>query len=148
MNALYPGKFFEEVATGDVFASRMTVTETHIVTAAGLFGDFNPVHVDEVFASDSVFEGRVLHGPFTAALMSAAVGMYFAGTAIAYLEHNCRFLAPVRPGDTLTSEWTVKETLDKPRQGGGIVVMDGRCHNQRGIIVAEGEGKILIKVKA
>jgi acyl dehydratase len=144
---LYQGKFYEEVATGETFASRMTVTETHVVTAAGLFGDFNPVHVDEVFASDSIFEGRVLHGPFTAALMSAAVGMYFAGTAIAYLEHNCRFLAPVRPGDTLTSEWTVRETLDKPRQGGGIVVMDGRSRNTGGIIVAEAEGKILIKSK-
>jgi len=29
--------------------------------------------------------------------------MYFAGTAIAYLEHSCRFKAPVRAGDTLAT---------------------------------------------
>ncbi len=34
--------------------------------------------------------------------MGGPVGMHFHGTAIAYLEHNARFLAPVRPGDTLT----------------------------------------------
>ncbi len=141
----YSGRFFEEVAVGETFANRQTVTETHIVTAAGLFGDFNPVHVDEVFARNSAFEGRVLHGPFTAALMSAAVGMYFAGTAVAYLEHNCRFLAPVRAGDTLTSEWTVNETLYKPKHKGGIVVMDGCCSNQNETVVARGQGKILIK---
>ncbi len=142
---MFPGKFYDEVAAGDTFSSRLTVTEAHIVTAAGLFGDFNPVHVDEQFAADSVFRGRVLHGPFTGALMSAAVGMYFAGTAIAYLEHNCRFLAPVRPGDTLTSRWRVVETLDKPKHAGGIVVLKAVCQNQENTVVAEAEGKILVK---
>ena len=44
----------------------------------------------------------------TSAVMGAAVGMYFHGTAIAYLEHNARFLAPVRAGDTLTTTWTAR----------------------------------------
>ena len=141
---VFHGKWYDEVAVGESFGSSLTVTETHLVLAAGMFGDFNPLHVDEAFAEKSRFAGRILHGPFTSALVSSPVGMYFAGTAIAYLEHSCRFKAPVRPGDTLATRWTVKEKLDKPRHAGGIVVLKGEAKNQHGDIVVEADGKILV----
>jgi acyl dehydratase len=71
--------------------------------------------------------------------------MYFAGTAIAYLEHACRFKAPVRAGDTLTTTWNIIEKLAKPKHKGGIAVLSGVCKNQQGEVVAEADGKILIK---
>ena len=73
----------------------------------------------------------------TSALMGAPVGMYFHGTAIAYLEHAARFTAPVRAGDTLTTTWTVVELVAKPKHGGGIVVLHATCTNQDGVVVAE-----------
>ena len=76
--------------------------------------------------------------------MSASIGMYFYGTAVAYLEHNCRFIAPVFAGDTLSVEWTITETLDKPRSNGGIAILSGYCSNQRGEQIAEASGKILL----
>jgi acyl dehydratase len=112
-----------------------------------MFGDFNPLHVDEAFAEKSRFAGRILHGPFTSALVSSPVGMYFAGTAIAYLEHSCRFKAPVRPGDTLATRWTVKEKLDKPRHRGGIFVLEGEATNQRNELAVECAGKILVATR-
>jgi len=141
---VFHGKWYDEVAVGESFGSSLTVTETHLVLAAGMFGDFNPLHVDEAFAEKSRFAGRILHGPFTSALVSSPVGMYFAGTAIAYMEHACRFKAPVRPGDTLATRWTVREKLDKPRHAGGIVVLKGEAKNQHGDIVVEADGKILV----
>lgn len=141
---MFPGKWYDEVAVGDRFATGVTVTEAHLVLAAGLFGDFNPLHVNEEFSKGSRFGTRILHGPFTSALVSAPVGMYFSGTAIAYLEHACRFIAPVRPGDTLTSEWTVTDKLDKPRHRGGIVVLKCACTNQGRETVVEADGKILV----
>jgi len=141
---MFPGKWYEEVAVGDRFVTGVTVTEAHLVLAAGLFGDFNPLHVNEEFAKGSRFGTRILHGPFTSALVSAPVGMYFSGTAIAYLEHACRFTAPVRPGDTLTSQWSVTGKLDKPKHDGGIVVLRCACTNQKGETVVEADGKILV----
>jgi 3-hydroxybutyryl-CoA dehydratase len=138
------GKWFDETKVGDTFGASLTVTETHLVLAAGLFGDFNPLHVDDEIARKSRLGGRVLHGSFTSALISAPAGMYFHGTAIAYLEHNCRFKAPVRPGDTLRSTWTIIERMKKPQHGGGIVAMRARCENQRGEVVAEADGKMLV----
>lgn len=141
---MFQGKWYDEVALGTRFGTRVTVTETHLVLGAGLFGDFNPLHVDEEYSRQSFLGGRVLHGPFSAALISAPVGMYFSGTAIAYLEHACRFKAPVRPGDTLASEWTVLEKLDKPKHKGGIFVLRGVAMNQRGEVAVEADGKILV----
>jgi acyl dehydratase len=144
---VFHGKWYDEVAAGDTFGTRMTVTEAHLVLAAGLFGDFNPLHVDEEFARQSRFGTRILHGPFTSALISSPVGMYFAGTAIAYLEHACRFKAPVKPGDTLATRWTVTATLPKPLHKGGIVVMTCASTNQSGEVVVEADGKILVASK-
>ncbi len=141
---MFQGRHYDEVAVGDTFGSSLTVTETHLVLASGLFGDFNPLHVDETHARDSRFGGRILHGPFIAALAAAPVGMHFHSTAIAYLEHVCRFKAPVKPGDTVKTAWRVVDKLDKPKHGGGIVVLAGACHNQEGVLVAEPEGKILV----
>ena len=144
---MFQGKWYDEVPVGERFGTRLTVTEAHLALAAGLFGDFNPLHVDEEFAKKSRFGSRILHGPFTSALISAPVGMYFSGTAIAYLEHSCRFLAPVRPGDTLSTEWIVKEKLDKPKHKGGIFVLDGKATNERGEVVVEALGKILVMTR-
>jgi 3-hydroxybutyryl-CoA dehydratase len=145
---LFPGKAYDEIAVGDSFGSAMTVTETHLVLAAGLFGDFNPLHTNEEHGRRSRFGGRILHGPFTSALVSASVGMYFGGTAIAYLEHSCRFKAPVRAGDTLTTTWTIAEKRDKPKHRGGIAVLTGVCRNQQGEVVVEADGKILVMNRA
>jgi 3-hydroxybutyryl-CoA dehydratase len=141
---MFQGKWYDEVAVGERFGTSVTVTETHLVLGAGLFGDFNPLHVDEAFARKSIFGTRILHGPFTSALISAPVGMYFARTAIAYLEHHCRFKAPVRPGDTLSTEWTVTEKQDKPKHKGGICVLQGISRNQKGELAVQAEGKILV----
>ena len=138
------GKWYDDVQVGERFGASVTVTETHLVLAAGMFGDFNPLHVNEEFARKSRFGTRILHGPFSSALVSSPVGMFFAGTAIAYLEHACRFKAPVRPGDTLKTEWTVTQKLDKPKHQGGICVLRGAATNQHGEVVVEADGKILV----
>ena len=142
------GRAYDEVNVGDEFDYVLTITETHLVTAAGLFGDFNPLHVDESFAGQSRFGGRILHGPFTSAFVAAPVGIYFAGTAIAYLEHNCRFLAPVKPGDTLRARWKVADKSDKPKFEGGVIALSGSCTNQQDTEVASASGKIMVAVRA
>jgi len=138
------GYAYSKVEVGVHFQHTLTVTETHLVMAAGLFGDFNPLHIDEEFAAKTQYGTRILHGPFTAALMTASVGLFFAGSAIGYLEHNCRFTAPVKPGDTLTTSWTVTRKVDKPKHRGGIVELQAVCRNQQGVAVAEAEGRVLV----
>lgn len=141
---MFPGRGYNELKEGDQFESAMTLTETHIVLGAGLFGDFNPLHVNESWAKQGKFGGRIGHGYLTSNVMAAQMGMILYGTAIAYVEHSVRFTAPVKPGDTLTSTWTVTAKEDKPRHNGGNVLFSGICKNQDGVKVAEATAKLLV----
>ncbi len=135
---------YSEFCLGDTFGTTVTVTADHLDRGADLIGDFNPLHLDEQYARSTRFGGRILHGVLTSALMSAPFGNLVAGTALGYLEHNARFLAPVRPADVLTIEWTVTELVPKPRHGGGIVVAECEARNQNGELVATAIGKMLV----
>src|ERR1051325_7902512 len=107
------GRTFEEFAVGQRFETpRRTVVEADISSFAGLTADFNPLHMDETFAAQGDFRGRVAHGPMI-------VGMAFGlasradlmdGTVLALLEIGWTFAKPVRPGDTISAVFTV---LDK-----------------------------------
>ncbi|MCX8113821.1 MAG: MaoC family dehydratase [Burkholderiaceae bacterium] len=138
------GRAYADVRVGDVYVRTVTIEERHLSQGAALIGDFNPLHVDEDFARRSKFGGRILHGVLTSALMGAELGMVFAGTALGYLEHNARFLAPVRIGDILTIRWTVTGLMPKPKHGGGIVVAEGIAVNQHGVTVCTATGKMLV----
>jgi 3-hydroxybutyryl-CoA dehydratase len=139
------GRTFEQVQAGETFSGSMTVTETHIVMAAGIFGDFAPLHVDEEFARGTAFGTRIAHGTLTTGIMAGVLSSHFHGTAIGYLEQTVRFLAPVLPGDTVTSEWEVLEKLEKPRLGGGIVSMRITCRKQDGTEILTGTAKAIIR---
>jgi acyl dehydratase len=140
----YGGRSFAEFRVGDRFGSEVAISDALLRDAAHLIGDFNPLHVDPEFASRSRFGGTVLHGVITSALMSAPFGNLVAGTAIAYVEHAARFVAPVRPGDTLTITWQVDEVIPKPAHGGGLVKASCEARNQRGETVATAQGTMLV----
>ena len=142
---MYCGRGFNEVHIGERFEDSMTLTETHIVLGAGLFGDFNPLHVNQSYAANSRYGGRIAHGYLTSNVMAAQQGMIFHGTAIAYLEHSIRFTAPVRPGDTLTTVWTITGMEAKAKHQGGIVTLAGTCANQDGVQVAAADAKMLVR---
>jgi len=138
------GKRFAETRVGEQFVRRERITARHLDEGARLIGDYNPLHVDEAFAARSRYGGRILHGVVTSALVGAELGMVYAGTAIGYLEHNARFLAPVHIGDELTITWTVTGLVPKPRHDGGIVVAEATAVDQHGVVVCTAQGRMLV----
>lgn len=142
--APYAGRRFSEFAIGQRFGMRTTIGPEHLVEAARLTGDTNPLHVDRDFALRSRYGDCILHGVATSAILSAPFGNLVAGTAIAYLEHSSRFTGPVRAGDTLEIVWRVIAVSPKPQHGGGIVTAECEARNQRGEVVATASGKMLV----
>lgn len=145
MSPQFLGPTYEQVEPGYAFSDSLTVTETHIVLAAGLFGDFAPLHVDEEFAKATPFGTRIAHGTLTTGIMAGVLSGHFKGTAIGYLEQNVSFRAPVFPGDTVVSEWTVQDVVAKPKLGGGIVSFAIACTNQDGTVILDGSAKAIIR---
>jgi 3-hydroxybutyryl-CoA dehydratase len=138
------GRWYDELAVGETWSREVRITDGHLDIGAEYVQDFHPLHVDEEYARKSRYGSRILHGMLTSALMGGPVGQHFHGTATAYLEHNARFLAPVKPGDTLTIAWAIDRLVDKPHHGGGIAEMSGIATNQDGVVAARATGKIMV----
>jgi 3-hydroxybutyryl-CoA dehydratase len=132
------GRTYDEISTGDKASFSKTVTEADIHGFSAITADFNPIHVDEVYASTSSLGkkmgGRIAQGMLSASLFSTLVGMYIPGKGALYVSQSCHFKRPVKIGDTLRAECEVVEKMEKNR-----VRMATRCLNQNGEIVVEGE---------
>ena len=85
------------------------VTDRDIELFAEVSTDRNPVHMDDDYAQDTIFQGRIAHGMLTAALISAVIGEQLPGHGAVYLGQSLKFLAPVRPGDRVHTTVTVAE---------------------------------------
>ncbi len=94
----------EEIEMGMVRHLRKTVTDEDIEMFAQVSTDRNPVHLDDDYANDTIFEGRIAHGMLTAGLISAVIGEQLPGHGTVYMGQSLKFLAPVRPGDTVLAE--------------------------------------------
>ena len=109
------GYYFEDLSVGMSASYAKTITETDIVLFAGISGDVNPVHLNQEFASDTMFEGRIAHGMLTASFISTVLGTKLPGPGCIYLRQDLRFLAPVQPGDTVHAQITITE-IDAERK--------------------------------
>ena len=114
------------------------VTDKDIELFAEVSTDRNPVHLDDAYAMDTIFEGRIAHGMLTAGLISAVIGEQLPGHGTVYLGQTLKFMAPVRPGDMVRAVVTVRE-IDYGRRR---VTLDTHCEVD-GKIVLKGEATVL-----
>jgi acyl dehydratase len=141
------GLVFDEFAPGDLHVSKArTLTEADIVAFAGLSGDFNPLHTDEVYAAASPFRGRIAHGLLVQSVASGLANqtLVFDGTTAAVLEMLIRYRAPARAGDTVRIELRVREKESDPGPRRGWVRFSIEVKNQRDEVVSDGEWLILM----
>jgi len=131
---------FEELQIGQAAEFAKTVTEADVVLYAGITGDLNPAHINQVEAEKSRFGGRIAHGMLSAGLISAVLGTRLPGPGTIYLEQTLRFTRPVRIGDTVTARVEVIELIEKRRR----VLLATSCANQDGEVVLEGEALVMV----
>lgn len=101
------GYILEELSPGMVAIKEVEVTEDRIVQFAEASDDFNPVHMDEAFASKTAYRGRIAHGLLSASFGSAVVGTILPGAGAIYLSQTLAFHRPVRIGDVVRAQITV-----------------------------------------
>lgn len=111
-----------------------TIEHDDIVRFTELSGDRNPVHYDADLAAGTPLGGIVVQGGVTTAILNAVVAERLPGPGTVFMETHWRFLAPARPGDTLTGEVTVTRVReDKP-----ITWLDTRVVRQDGEVLVDG----------
>ncbi|WP_372893009.1 MaoC family dehydratase [Rhodosalinus sp.] len=128
----------EDIEMGMTRHLRKVVTERDIEMFAEVSTDRNPVHLDEDYAQDTIFHGRIAHGMLTAGLISAVIGEQLPGHGTVYMGQTLKFLGPVRPGDTVLAEVEVTAIDHAKRR----VTLDCRCRVD-GKKVLVGEATVL-----
>jgi 3-hydroxybutyryl-CoA dehydratase len=124
----------EDIEIGMIRSLSKVITDRDIELFAEVSTDRNPVHLDDDYAQDTIFGGRIAHGMLTAGLVSAVIGEQLPGHGTVYLGQSLKFLAPVRPGDLVTAEVEVTE-IDHSRRR---VTMNTRCIvNNKKVLVGD-----------
>lgn len=136
------GYFLEDLKVGMTASFAKTVTEADVVLFAGVSGDSNPVHLNEEFAKETMFQGRIAHGMLSASFISTVLGTKLPGPGCIYLSQNLKFRAPVRSGDTVSATATITDiVLEKKR-----VTMQTTC-SVRNTVVIEGEAIVMVPAR-
>src|SRR6056297_4319481 len=113
----------EEIEMGMTRSLQKVLTDADIEMFAQVSTDFNPVHMDDDYARDTIFEGRIAHGMLTAGLISAVIGEQLPGHGTVYMGQSLKFLGPVRPGDMVEARVEVTGIDHAKRR----VQLDCRC---------------------
>jgi acyl dehydratase len=125
-----------DLRVGQKASRSITFDEEHVKAYAEITGDYNPLHFDESFVTNTRFERLVVQGGLTTGLLHALVAMDMPGPGTVFLNQRWQFTAPVFIGDTITAEVEVMSVHEtKPvtqlkviiRSQSGEKVLDGEA---------------------
>jgi CBS domain-containing protein/acyl dehydratase len=125
------------LSLGDQVTFSKTLSAADVEAFADASGDTNRLHLDEGFAANSRFGGRIAHGILTAGTISAALAR-LPGLTI-YLAQELSFLGPVRVDEEVTAICEILEAL-----GGNKFRVATRVYDSDDELVVDGEAVVLI----
>jgi 3-hydroxybutyryl-CoA dehydratase len=136
-------KGMDALPIGTVERMSKTISEADVYAFAGITGDFYGVHVDEEFAKKTRYGTRIAHGALLVGFISTVMGKIAAKIpppgGVSY-RYDIKFVAPVKFGDTVTTELKIAEKNTERRE----IISQILSTNQRGEKVLE--GKTVLKV--
>lgn len=137
--------YFEDFSVGDVFdLGTIEVTEAEIVEFARKY-DPQPFHLDPSAAAASPFGGLIASGWHTGSMYMRLLAdglLNDSSSQGASGIEDLRWLAPVRPGDTLQGRYEVEEanrSETKPTRG--TVHFLSEMRNQHDVVVLRMRGR-------
>lgn len=112
-----------------------TISESDVYMFAGITGDMNPIHINEVAAAKSFAHNRIVHGALINGMISTVIGMKLPGPGTIYMEQDSKFIKPVFLGDTIKATVEVQEILNENK---GILKLNTVVYNQNDEMVLTG----------
>lgn len=126
----------------DAAVFRKTITESDINLFAGITGDLNSVHIDDIYVAELSLPGRIAHGVFTLGLMSTACTLWsqrHSQRILSYGWEKIRFIHPVYVGDTVTAAYRVDDAPGLRSGAGWRRTAAAEARNQNDEVVAVGQ---------
>ena len=130
----------EDFYVGQSASLKKVFSSDDVKAFAELSLDRNPIHLDEVYAEQSLFGKRIVHGFFVGSLISAVFGTVLPGEGAIYLHQEMNFRKPVYHGEEITATVTVTN-IKKEKS---ILYFDTKCENGQGEIVIDGNAVLKV----
>jgi acyl dehydratase len=131
---------FDSINIGINHEFEVIVTEKRVSDFAIISGDFNPLHMDENYATKTKFKKRICHGMLLASFLSRLVGMYLPGKNALYFSQILNFISPCFINDIITVKG---EIIDK-NYSTKIITVKTSIVNQKNELILDGEAKVMI----
>ena len=132
---------FDSISKGKKHSFKIIITEKIVSDFAEISGDFNPLHMDENFASKTKFKKRISHGMLLSSFLSRLIGMHLPGKNALYFSQDLNFISPCFIND----EITVKGEIIEKRESTKIITIRTSIINQKNEVLVDGEAKVIIR---
>jgi len=132
---------FDEIKIGLEYKFTEKITESRLDSFASLSGDYNPLHMDDIYAKTTKFKKRICHGMLLTSFFSKLVGMHLPGKNALYFSQTLNFQNPCFVGDIITVRGQVVDKSDATK----IITLNTSIYNQDGICLVDGTAKVIIR---
>ena len=131
----------DEIKVGLKKKFQVTITESMLNDFAKLSGDYNPLHMNEEYASSTSFKKRICSGMFLASFFSRLVGMYLPGKHALHISQSSNFINPCFIDEKITVEG---EVVDKSLAT-KIIKLKTTITNESGKTIIDGNAVVIIR---
>lgn len=146
-HVLTDSSYFEDLEVGQRFViPSRTLGDANFAAFQLASGDNHPIHYDVEYCRRKGHPHMLAHGLQVAIQTAPGAGMLphvLEDSLIGLIEQSSKFLAPVYCGDTVYPALEIVELI--PGNSTGVIVLRSSVHNQDGVLVMEGEQKMLVK---
>ena len=136
----------KEISKGDVFIlPAKNVTQAMINYYADAAEDHNPLHIDPEFAKTTRFGGTIAHGMLSVAFIQELMIRTFGRVWLENGVIEVSFMAPVHPGEVITTEAKVTKAVPAEGQGDKLQIrMQVVCLNGKKEKVIKGTTEVIV----
>ena len=96
-----------QIKSGSTYKEIFSYTQEDVNNFAEISGDKNPIHLDENYASKSIFKRRIIHGYLGTSVFSKVFAMDFPGEGTIYLKQDLQFFKPMYTSENYTAIFSV-----------------------------------------
>lgn len=126
----------ENVKVGDKAELKRIFTAEEVKAFSILSGDINPIHLDEQYASKTLFSSRIVHGALAASIFSTIFANTLPGPGCIYVKSENKFLKPIYLDKIVYFKVEVIEVLQEKKR---VIFKTIAISNQQDCIVGTAE---------
>ncbi len=133
----------QELYIGQKAEYSKVITKEMVETFSEISGDVNPLHLDDNYAKNTIFKGKIAHGILVSGLISAVIANKLPGEGAIYLTQSLKFTKPVKLNAKITAVVEIISIDDENSK----ITLSTICRNAEGKVVIDGEAQVLVPKK-